>query len=336
MTRSRCAYIAGFFLLFALVSGAAHADDSQLRIAIQPAITNLPFMIMQHDDLIAKNAKAAGLSKVNVTWLKFSGGDVMNQALLSGNLDLAATGLPSFLILWDKGKGFVDVRGLASYGATPLYLVSRNPDVHTLKDFTTKDRIAVPAVKSSAQAIILQMAAAKIWGYDHYDKLDGLTVSSGHPDAAIAMMSGKSYINAHFSSPPYGQMELAQPGSHIVLRSSDVFGTPVSNGVIYTTTKFHDGHPKLITVFLKSLEQSLDYMRKDPSGAARLYLAMSGDKLSPDEVTKIITEPGAVWTSAPQGSFAYANFMYRIGSVKTQAKSWKDLFFPEAYRLDGS
>src|SRR5882672_9086012 len=79
--------------------GIAHAEVPRVRVAVQFGITYLPLMIVQEDRLLEKHAKAAGLGDVEVTWQKFSGGNVMNDALLSGNLDFAATGLPSFLIL---------------------------------------------------------------------------------------------------------------------------------------------------------------------------------------------------------------------------------------------
>ena len=186
--------------LLALISGTcAQAEVSRVRVAMQFGLTYLPIMIMQEDRLIEKAAKAAGLGDVEVQWHKFAGGNVMNDALLSGNLDFAATGLPSFLILWDKASASLDVKGIASYGATPLYLVTKNPDVRTVRDFTNKDRIAVPAVKSSVQAIILQMVAEKEWGPANWARLDPLTVSRGYADAAIAMLSATFEITALIS-----------------------------------------------------------------------------------------------------------------------------------------
>ena len=335
MVQARWLRIALLWSLVLMVA-SAHAEVSKLRVAMQFGITYLPIMIMQDDRLIEKNAKAAGLGDVEVTWQKFSGGNVMNDALLSGNLDFAATGPPSFLILWDKASGSLDVKGIASYGSTPLYLVTRNPEVRTIKDFSNKDRIAVPAVKSSVQAILLQMAAEKEWGVGNHGKLDGFTVSRSHADAAIAMLSANSEINGHFAAPPFAQQELAQPGVHLVLKANDVFGESFSNGIVYTTAQFRNNNPKIIAVFLASLKESLDYMRKDTRGAAQKYLKMSGDKMSVDELVKIVGDPEAEWTIVPHGTFTYATFMRRIGTVKREAKSWKDLFFPEAHGFAGS
>src|SRR3546814_15542237 len=69
-------------------------------------------------------------------------------------------------VLWSKTDGANAVRGIASLNSYPMYLNTRNPNVRSIQDFTNESRIAVPAVKVSAQAIALQMAAAKAFGED--------------------------------------------------------------------------------------------------------------------------------------------------------------------------
>src|SRR5215475_11856712 len=156
---------AGLFCRIAFVALAAGAlqpsrvlaEASEIRVAIQPGLTYLPFVLMEHDKLIEKHARDAGLGDVKVSWHKVSGGDVMNDGLISGNLDIAATGTPAFLVAWAKTRSSFDLRGVAAYNTLPLTLVSKNPNVKNVKDFTENDRIAVPAVRASTQAIMLQM-----------------------------------------------------------------------------------------------------------------------------------------------------------------------------------
>lgn len=105
-----------------------------------------------------------------------------------------------------------------------MYLTTRNPNVKSLRDFTDKDRIAVPSVKVSVQAVTPQMAAEKEFGPGNYSKLDSLTVSLGAPEAQAALLSGKSEITAHLSSPPFQYQQLKHPGIHKVLDSYDVLG----------------------------------------------------------------------------------------------------------------
>jgi ABC-type nitrate/sulfonate/bicarbonate transport system substrate-binding protein len=85
-----------------LACGVARADTNELRIAQQYGFSYLQLMYMQHEGLIEKHAKAAGLGDVKVTWAKFAAGNVMNDALLSGSLDIASGGLAPPIILWDK------------------------------------------------------------------------------------------------------------------------------------------------------------------------------------------------------------------------------------------
>jgi len=67
--------------MLAVMQGAplspAAAETGELRVAIQPGLTYLPFTLMEHGALIEKHARAAGLGDVKVTWFKVAGGDVM-------------------------------------------------------------------------------------------------------------------------------------------------------------------------------------------------------------------------------------------------------------------
>ena len=81
------------------------------------------------------------------------------------------------------------MKGIAACGGMPMHLLTRNPRVRTLSDFTEKDKIAVPTIKVSSQATILQMAAEQEFGPSGRDKLDSITVQPGHPDATLAMLT---------------------------------------------------------------------------------------------------------------------------------------------------
>jgi len=142
---------------------AAHAEMSEIHVSRQYGISYLPLMIMEDQKLIEKHAKAAGVD-VKVDWSKFASGAVMNDALLSGNLQFASGGVAPFTTLWAKTRGNLDVKAVGAINSMPLYLVTNNPKVKTIKDFTDQDKIALPAVKVSIQAVTLQIAAEKAFG----------------------------------------------------------------------------------------------------------------------------------------------------------------------------
>src|SRR5690349_8654006 len=110
-------------LVTAAAIAPAAAEVKELRLAIQPGLTYLPFTLMEHDRLIEKHAREAGLGDLKVTWFKVAGGDIMNDGLISGSMDIAASGTPPFLTMWAKTRTSLAVKGVATYNTLPLTLM---------------------------------------------------------------------------------------------------------------------------------------------------------------------------------------------------------------------
>jgi NitT/TauT family transport system substrate-binding protein len=319
----------------AMGSAAARAEMSEINVAQQYGISYLPLMIMEDQKLIEKHAKAAGVD-VKVGWAKFAGGNVMNDALLSNSLQFASGGVGPLVTLWSRTRGNLDVRAVAAINSMPLYLNTRNPAVKTVKDFTEKDKIALPAVKVSIQAVTLQMAAEQAFGEGQHGKLDALTVTMSHPDAQAALLSGAGEVTSHFSSPPFQYQQLAKPGIRTVLNSYQVLGGPATFNLVWTTAKFRNENPKLYEAFVKALGESIAIINANKAAAADAYLRLSKDKSTPAEILAMLNDPQIIYTTTPQNVMKYVNFMLKTGAIKTKPDSWKDLFFPNAQALPGS
>ena len=319
----------------ALLALPLHAELAEIKVAQQCGISYLPLMLMEEQKLIEKHAKAAGVD-VKVGWAKFAGGNVMNDALLSNSLQFASGGVGPLVTLWARTRGNLDVKAVSAINSMPLYLNTRNPNVKTIKDFTEKDKIALPAVKVSIQAVTLQMAAEKAFGEGQQGKLDALTVSLSHPDAQVALLSGASEITAHFSSPPFQYQQLEKPGIHTVLSSYDVLGGPATFNVVWTTSKFRSENPKLYDAFVKALDEATAIINKDKKAAAEAYLRISKDKDTVADILAMLNDPAIVYTTTPQNVMKYVDFMNKIGSIKVKPDSWKDLFFPNIHGAAGS
>jgi len=317
-------------------TSTAFAEVSELKVAKQYGISYLPLMLMEDGKLIEKHARAAGVD-VTVTWATFAGANVMNDALLSNSLQFASGGVGGLITLWSRTRGNpLDVRGVSAINSMPLYLNTRNPAVKSIKDFTDKDRIALPAVKVSIQAITLQMAAERAFGEGQQGRLDPLTVTMSHPDGQLALLSGQSEIDAHFSSPPFQYQQLRNPAIHTVLNSYDVLGGPATFNVVWTTSKFRNENPKLYDAFVKALDEATALINSDRPRAAEAYLRISRDKDSVQEIVAMLNDPQIVFTTTPQNIMKYVDFMFKTGSIKVKPDTWKDLFFPNALSLPGS
>jgi len=322
-------------VLAASAATAARAEASTVHIAQQFGITYLPLMYMEHEKLLEKHAKQQGLGDVTVEWVQFGSGTGMNDALLSGHLDFASGGISPFITLWSKTRGNLDVRGVCAMNDMPLYLNTRDANVKSVRDFTARDRIALPAIKVSFQAVNLQMAAAKAFGEDRYNQLDPLTVSMKHPDGMAALVSGNE-VTAHFTAPPFQYQELDHPGIHKVLDTYSIVGGPHTFTVVWASGKFRQQNPGLYKAFLAAFNEAIDAINRDKAKAADNYIAWTKYKGSRDLVLKVLNDPLVEFTTTPHRIGTYVDFMYKIGALKLKPQSWKELFFPEAQSLAGS
>jgi NitT/TauT family transport system substrate-binding protein len=317
------------------VAFASRAEVTELKVAEQYGIGYLPLMVMEDQKLVEKYAKESGVD-LKVTWAKFAGGNVMNDALLSNSLHFAAGGVAPMVTLWAKTRGNYDVKAVAALDSMPLYLNTRNPTVKSLKDFTDKDKIALPAVKVSIQAVTLQMASEQAFGPGQFNKLDRLTVSMSHPDGQAALLSGTSEVTAQFSAPPFQYQQMDNQAVRKVIDSYTVLGGPATFNLVWTTSKFRNDNPKVYAAFVKALDEAMGMINRDKKWAAETYLRVSKDKDSLEDIVKMLNDPQIVFTTTPQNVLKYVDFMNRTGAIKVKPASWKDLFFPNAHALPGS
>ncbi|ELZ9928986.1 ABC transporter substrate-binding protein [Cronobacter malonaticus] len=324
------------WLGLALMSAAGLAQaEGNISIAQQFGIGYLLLDVVRDQQLIEKEGKKEGLD-IKVEWRTLSGATAMNEALLSGALDVASAGVPPLLTLWDRTKGRQNVKAIASLGSMPNYLLSNNPAVKSVRDLSDKDRIAVPAAGVGFQSRTLQIETARLYGNSDYKRFDKLSVSLPHPDASAALIAGKSEITAHFSSPPFQYQALEHSNVHKILSSYDVLGGPATFNVLYTTQKFHDDNPKTYRSFYRALSEAAKIINADKKAAAVAYIRTEKSRLPQALVEKIVNDPEIEFTVSPQRTFIYAEKLHELGVLKNKADSWKDYFFNEAWENPGS
>jgi NitT/TauT family transport system substrate-binding protein len=323
-------------VMAALVTAGAQAEVSKVRVSRQFGLPYLPMIVIEDQHLLEKNARAMGID-VETEWSQRAGPAADLDALLAGQADFIGPGIPTLATVWDKTMGTPqEIRALIAMQSMPYVLVTRNAAVKSIADFTDRDKIALPAVKLTGHAIALEMEAARIWGSDQYGKLDSITITRSHADAAAALMSGQSEINSHFASAPFYYYELATPGIHQVLKSYDTLGAKHTNGVLLTSKKFHDANPKLSAAMVASFEEADTFIKAHPRDAAQIYLKVVKDKTPLDELEKMVADPDVDYTTTPVSIMKIVDFMYSVGRIKKKPASWKEMFFPEAHGLNGS
>jgi len=334
--RRAVATMAGGVSLMAVPAIVAAQTPLAVTIVQQRGLMYLPVDMMVSGGVLQQEATKLGLGKVDATARALSGPAAITDALLSGSAQYGAAALPSLMTLWDKTHGTpneVRAVGTMSNGAMVLYTI--NPNVKTIADFTEKDRIAVPSVRISFNAMMLEMAAEKLWNDPH--RLDHLTVGLGHADAVAALSAGygSATVTAHIAVQPFTDRGLKLPGAHVVADSREVFGGPLTQVSLLATKQTRDKNPTLFKAVGNALETSIKMCNADRDAAAALWKKAQNASENINELRALLDDPGFEFTSQPHRIAYFAAFLKRIGSMKAEVSSWKELFWETAYDQQG-
>ena len=323
--------------LLGLASSPAHAETDTVRIAMPYGLGYLPAYVVYDRHLIQKYAVAAGLGDIKVTLRNMASGPVTSDLILANDADIGMGGWGPAFIMWDKTSGVNKVRGIMPLSAQAIVMLSVDPRIKTLADFREGDKIGISAIKVTDQAVTLQMAAAKEWGWDQRFRLDPLTISISNPDGMIALLSGQSEVKNHFTIIPFSVLEEESGKVHRVMTSDD-YMTPGSSGsVMYASARFHDPNPKLYAAVAAAFEEAITFIDKDPKASAEIYVNHEPQKRDLSWVENIIRDPKQItYSSTPRGIKEHADFMYKLGTLKHQPESWKELFWENVHDHDGS
>jgi NitT/TauT family transport system substrate-binding protein len=317
--------------------GTAALADNVVRIANQYGLAYLPLRVAVEHKLIEKHAAAQGMPDARVEILQLGSGTATNDALISGNVDVAMAASPVLINLWDKTLGHNTVKGMVAIADSPIYFNTIDPRIKSIEDFTSEDRIAMTAGRGTIHAIILQMAAAAAFGWDERTRLDPLTVSMAHPDGVAALLTGGTGVKTHATTVPFIQMELAHPGVRTIFTSYDVMGGRHTFIVAYTTERWRKEHAALYAATAAALTEAMMLIKQDTRAAAELYRRTEATKLGIDDIRRILDDENMIaYTPTPTKIGVFADYLLRTGLLKHKVLSWKDVFFENVHDLPGN
>lgn len=125
-----------------LLAGAARAERNEIRVAEQYGLTFLPLMIMRDGALVEAHARRLRLPAARLTWIKLGAVSSINDALLAGELEFAAGGVPSLVTLWSRTRGTPgEVRGAGALGDVPNELIVSSARAAVLSSYCCKRKV---------------------------------------------------------------------------------------------------------------------------------------------------------------------------------------------------
>jgi NitT/TauT family transport system substrate-binding protein len=318
-------------------SEPACAASHEIRFAQTSGLAYLPVYVAVENKLIEKHAAEAGLNDVTLVFTKLGSGTAINDAIISGSVDIAMAGVTVLINLWDKTVGRNAVKGMMAISDTPIYFNTLDDRIKSVGDLRPGDRIGMTAGKGTQHALVLQMAAAQAFGWEQRTRLDELTVSISHPDGVIGMLSGGANFKTHATTVPFINMELAHPGIRTILNSYDVVGGRHTLIVAYTTEKWRNENRALYDATYAGLTEAMDIIKADKRAAAELFARVEHSGLSLDAIDKIVEDENMLFFSpAPSKVMVWADYMMKTGLIKHQMTAWSDVFFDNVYSLPGN
>ena len=325
-----------FAAAFAAAATTAHAEMHEIAFARLGSFAMLPLIVMEDQHLVEQEAKKLGIDDLKVSYVEFTSGLEVNNALASGRAQFGASSIAPFLTLWDRAHDNLKISAVSALDTAPMFLVSRNPSVKNVTDFTDADRINVLTPGTAGQAIVFEMAVAQAYGIKNYAKLDSLTVGLPPSEATTAMISGSGAITADFTGLPMSYAELDSPGLHKVLGSNDVLGGEATNTLLYTTAAFHAENPQIMAAVNAALDEAMKFITQNRQKAADAYLRITGNRYA-QQIQRMVGDPLINFRRDPNKLMTFANFMHETGKLKNAPPDWKGFFFPEeAARLHGN
>jgi NitT/TauT family transport system substrate-binding protein len=336
----RALVMAGGALALSLQAGMslpAAAETNEVRFAQLYGLVYLPAYVVYEEKLIEKHAGRLGIPAPKVTINKLSSGPVTNDALLSGSVDIGMGGITVLMTLWDKTQGTMNVRAIVTLAESPIYLMTVDPRIKSLKDFGEGDRIAVSAVKVTMQALFLNLAAAREWGWDARFKLDPLTVAMSHPLSVQAMRSGQLEVKNYAAILPYNYEVLAGNNARQLMTSYEVLGGAHTTAAIWATETWVKANPKTYEAMLAAFEEAMERIAGDRETAARTYAKWEALTLPIADVVRMIGNPADInFTATPNRSLMIAETMNKIGLLKNKPTAWTDYFHTGLHNKPGS
>ncbi len=317
-----------------LWGNVAKAEVNNILIAFQNGWGYSAIMYMKENGLFEKHAKALGINAI-ADYRNLGSAAPIRDTLLAGQTHYGVVGPPTLVQMYDKTNG--DFKTLGNTVTLPMYLNSTDASVKNICDLDKNGtRIALPTVKSSVQAVTLQIAVKKFCGGDAF-KLDKYTLSMTHPDGMAQLLTTGSEITAHFTSAPFQYIELEEGKGrvHLLLNSYDALGGQSSLVLLIGSEKFAKANPKVHEAMTKAYTEAMDWVNKNRVEAAKLYMNFEKPKEQEADVIKQMTDKLVNFDLAPRNIGVYAKFMAEVGTASKEF-DWKSMSFPNLHGLNGS
>ena len=135
------------------ICSTARAEVSEVRIVSTIGLAQFPGRVAYEMNFIGTRAATLGVQGLKTSFQAVTSGVVVSDLLLSGHADVGIGGNVPLFNLWDKTNG--RIKGIAALSEGDMFLVSCDPKIKSVADYTDNDRIAMTDLKTTTYALSL-------------------------------------------------------------------------------------------------------------------------------------------------------------------------------------
>lgn len=302
--------IVALLLSFAAgTSGCSKKKSKIIHISISASYGTTTSNIMKEYGLL-EQCLPEGYS---VEWHFMTSASDMRDALVSGDLDIVCTSLPTFILGFENG---LPLQLISFAGSVPIGLYTNDPSINSLSDFQSTDRIAAKS-KGNNGHIAFLISSQQALG--NALALDDQIVTIQESDALALLQSSDDYQASIFSFPMTVKAERA--GLYEVVSFNDVINDYGIGSTYFTRKNFYAKEPEVISALREAQKMALNLIQTDPEGvAAKLSPVFELDE---DEILF------ALQTMPPRSEYLgynkLAQLLYEIGLIDHEPQKFEDL-----------
>jgi sulfonate transport system substrate-binding protein len=282
-------------VVFGPLRGSADAPK-QLRIGYQKSS---PLQILKEQGLLEKRFAAQGIT---VSWVEFTSGPPVLEALNAGAIDFGYTGDAPPIFAQSAGADLLYVASFPIPGHSSGIIVRNDSGIKTLADLRGK-RIAVAKGSSGHNLLVRALERGGV----QYSEIQPIYVQPA--EGAAALQNGSADAWAIWD--PYFGVGERFPGVHTLTTGYNLAPT---NSFYFATREFAAHYPGVITAIVEELNHGAQWAKGHPQELASELAAQTGVPLDIQTVV------------AARGPYTYPTSLISDGVVRQQ-QSIADTFF---------
>lgn len=258
---------------------------------------------------------------LSVEWKVIPKIETLQEALLTGGLDVAVATTTTFLLARASG---VPVRALAAISELPIGIVTNRVEARSLRGLRQGDRIAVPDADSH-EATMLRMAALRELGDPR--ALDGLLVGKSQGEGLVALLARRD-VTAQAAITPYLDVARDTTGVH---RLDDAASLPAATTLVaYTLPELRERRRPIFDAFVDALTEAATLATASPESFTKLANEIEELDLSAPALAAYLRRPGVAYGTRFRGLADLAGFLALTEQIRTPAPTWGELTFEGA------